>query len=237
MIDILIPLYKSKIDYLDLRYCLRSIEKHLKNYGNIYIIGQKPKWIKNVTHIPFEDNPKKEFKERNIYNKVLRFCTYTGSSDDFLFMNDDHILLQETDAINYPFYSNGDLTERMNKNKSNYRATLNHTRKYLRALGLPETHFDVHCPIVYNKELFIKTFAPVDWNRPWGYTIKSIYASVNGKKPEPFFDCKMTTDATMQEIELKLQGRHIMSCDDGALKENLITYLNRELAEKSRYEH
>lgn len=234
--DILIPLYKSKTDYLDLRYCLRSIEKYLKNYGNIYLIGEKPNWVKNVIHIPFKDNQKKEFKECNIYHKVLHFCFDTSSTSDFFFMNDDHILLKEISTANYPYYSNGDLTERMGRNKSNYRATLNHTRKYLRSLGLPETHFDVHCPIVYNKELFIKSFDRINWEREWGYAIKSIYAGVNKKHPDPFTDCKIISDLTITEIEQKLSGRHVMSCDDGALKENLLTYLNRELNEKSQYE-
>lgn len=236
MIPVLIPLGKSKIDYLDLRYTLRGIEKYLNGYSEIYIIGEKPRWIKNVNHIPFEDNPKKEFKERNIYNKVLRFCHVLGSQRDFLFFNDDHVLLKEISATTYPYCCRGEITPAMNINTSNYRATLNHTRKYLRKLNLPELHFDVHCPIVYNTDDFVKTFETVDWNVHWGYGIKSIYAGVNKKKPEPFVDCKIISDMSMADIERKLEGRHILSCDDGGLKENLLSYLNRELGNKSQYE-
>lgn len=237
MIDVILPLGKSKIDYLDLRYTLRGMEKYLKNYGDIYIIGEKPKWIKNVIHIPFADNPKKERKEFNIYSKILHYCYLKGSPRSFLFTNDDHIHLNEIDALTYPYYTRGDIEPAMKANKSNYRATLNHTRKHLRKLGLPELHCDVHCPIIYNSEEFIKTFEGVNWNVDWGYGIKSIYSVVNKKTLEPFIDCKITRDMSTIEIENKLNGRHVMSCDDGGLKENLINYLNRTLSEKSKYEH
>ena len=236
MIDIVIPLGKSKIDYLDLRYTLRGIEKYCKGYRNIYIIGEKPKWIKNVIHTPFNDNPKKEYKEFNIYNKISRICHELELTSDFLFMNDDHILLEEINAPEYPFYHRGDLTPAMKTNTSNYRGTLNHTRKYLRTLGLEELHFDIHCPIIYNKSDFIESFGGIDWTNPWGYGIKSIYAGVNKKQGVYMTDCKIIKDHTVEEIETKVKGRHIISCDDGGLKPNLLNYLNKKLNEKSQYE-
>lgn len=236
MIDVVIPLGKSKTDYLDLRYTLRGIEKYLKNYRNIYLIGEKPKWVNNIIHIEHNDNPKKEYKEFNIYSKILRVCAESGCTNDFLFMNDDHVLLEEINATGYPYYHRGDLTVAMKTNTSNYRATLNHTRKYLRNLGLEELHFDLHCPIVYNKEEFIESFKDVDWSVNWGYGIKSIYAVVNKKPLEYMSDCKIIKDHTVEEIQNKLAGRHVMSCDDGGLKPNLLNYLNEKLNTKSRYE-
>jgi hypothetical protein len=235
-INIVIPLGKSKTDYLDLRYTLRGIEKFLKNYQDIYIIGEKPKWIQNVIHIEQADNPKKEFKEFNIYNKIIKYCTNSEGVTDFMFMNDDHIFMQEVNAVEYPFYHRGDLTVAMKTNTSNYRATLNHTRKYLRKNGLEETHCDLHCPIIFNKSDFIKTFKDVDWSIGWGYGIKSIYAGMNNKTLVYMSDCKIIKDYDIEEIENKLKDRHIMSCDDGGLKTNLLNYLNCKLNEKSIYE-
>lgn len=236
MIDVVIPLGKSKNDYLDLRYTLRGIDKYLRNYRNIYIVGDKPKWIQNIIHIEQKDNPERELKEFNIFKKIVRMCNEKDCSDDFFFMNDDHILLEETDTATYPFYHRGDLTVAMKTNTSKYRATLNHTRKWLRNQGLEEIHCDLHCPMIFNKSDFIENFEAVDWNVDWGYGIKSIYAGITKKPLEYMSDCKIIKDHTKEEIFNKLNGRHIMSCDDGGLKENLLNYLNSKLSKKSRYE-
>src|SRR5436190_6206687 len=77
MIDVLIPLGKgSRHDNLELKYCLRSIEKHLTGIKNVWIVGQKPGWIDYnlVVHVPYQDNPNNWMRANNIYNKILNGC-------------------------------------------------------------------------------------------------------------------------------------------------------------------
>ena len=53
-VDLVYPLNKlcSHWRNQELRYSLRSVEKFVKNYRNIYIIGDKPKYLNGeVAHI------------------------------------------------------------------------------------------------------------------------------------------------------------------------------------------
>lgn len=229
MLDIVIPLGKSRTDYLDLRYTLRGIEK-FTTHGDIYIIGEKPNWITGVKHIAAGDHPNKEWKERNIYLKV---CMAFEHTDRFLFMNDDHILLEPVDIENYPNYYKGTCYQSMLKNASNYRQTMNQTRKWLEAHGYPDLNFDGHCPLVMGKEQF-KQLAWYEWRTPFGYGMKSLYcAGLDGIYME---DGKISTQVTFKEAEARCQGRHVISCTDAAIKTGLGEYLKTILPDKSRYE-
>src|SRR5690606_4266018 len=112
--------------------------------------------------------------ERNIYSKVKYACNIEEVSENFLFMNDDHFLLSDFSAHEFPYHYKGFLSDTMLKNQGNYRKTMNHTRKHLLSAGKEQLDFDTHCPIIYNKEKFIKTFENINWNVPYGYGIKSM---------------------------------------------------------------
>src|SRR5688500_2320198 len=113
--SIVIPLaangFGSRNNDIELRYCLRSIETHLSGYGDIFLIVHKPKWVKNVMHIPAEDEQRTWWKERNIYRKILLACEDPRVSDDFLFMNDDHYLLSDFVAGEFPYYREGTISD------------------------------------------------------------------------------------------------------------------------------
>ena len=72
----------------ELRYALRSIESYLKGHsGRILLIGEKPKWIKNVDYYDIPDKPGR--KNFSIFQKILTGCEMCNG-DDFIFWNDDH---------------------------------------------------------------------------------------------------------------------------------------------------
>jgi hypothetical protein len=89
---------------VELKYCLRGIEKFVED-PEIIIIGDKPGWLQNVTHLPHADQREVQFKERNIFKKILLV------KNDFLFFNDDHFLLKPFDKDTYHYSGNiyGDL--------------------------------------------------------------------------------------------------------------------------------
>src|SRR4051812_29778761 len=108
MINIMFPVGPGSLwDDIELRYSLRSIEKHISGVKDIWIVGVLPSFVKNVRYISFPDEHK--CKETNIYRKVLRACQESDITDDFLFFNDDHFMLQDYVADQYPFYQKGDL--------------------------------------------------------------------------------------------------------------------------------
>jgi hypothetical protein len=228
--DIVIPLGNSRIDYLDLKYTLRAVEKFTEA-GEVYLIGQKPKWVTNVWHIPFDDDPRKEFKERNIFLKTQEAFKY---ADRFLFMNDDHVLLQSTDIENYPNYFKGTCYESMLKNNSHYRGTMNHTRKWLESNQHPDLNFDGHCPVILEKGRFERTVATADWSVPYGYGMKSLYCA--GLRANYMPDCKLHKKLSYGEAVRATSLRHVISFMDAAVKSGLGQYFNNILPLKSKYE-
>lgn len=232
--DIIIPLAKSKIDFLDLRYCLRGIEQYVA-HRNIYIIGEKPSWIKNVIHLRCEDHPNEKFKERNIYNKILMAFDVEGISENVFFFNDDHIFIDEP-RLPYPNYYKGTLSEALTKNNGIYFATMNRTKMFLDKKAKNTLNFDTHTPIIYNREKFYEAFEGTNFNEAFGYGIKSIYANMNDITGEFMPDCKLRGKLTLSEVAEQVKGRHIISCTDAPMKYGLGEYLNKKFETKSKYE-
>ena len=71
--DIVIPLgTESRWHDNELRFTLRSIEKHLTGYRNVIIVGWCPPWVQNVVHIKKEDwaGKKNQWSEHNWNQKM-----------------------------------------------------------------------------------------------------------------------------------------------------------------------
>jgi hypothetical protein len=184
MIDIVIPLGKGSVwgNNHELKYCLRGIEKHLSNVGNLYIVSNKlPSWLTNATLLCADDEKGVEWKDRNIYNKILLACDTDSLSEDFLFMNDDHFMQLDFQLPDFPYYyREHDMQETIDKNIKNkaWRTSIENTRNYLINNGYECKMFDTHTPIIYNKFQF-KKLSKLNWDTPYGYGIKSLYANIN----------------------------------------------------------
>src|SRR5690349_20419873 len=113
-IDVVYPLGKgSRWKNNEIKYSLRSVEKHLQNYGKVFVIGEKPNFLANVNHIPAED--KHPIPDSNIFEKLKTACETKEISDTFLFFNDDHYLLEDFDAEKFPYFYHGTMAEYIKK--------------------------------------------------------------------------------------------------------------------------
>ncbi len=240
MIDIVYVLgVRSKFDNNEIRYSLRSIEKHLKSFGNVYIIGQLPDFLKDVRHIFLDDDH--WCKETNIYNKVLRACQENSISDQFLFFNDDHFLNRDYTASEFPFYYRGDigtLVKKLEIKRPNnkYSRCCKRTWRVLRALNLPTKMFDVHTPIIYDKKKFIEVMTKYDWGYKLGFIAKSLYAnslSIEGVKE---YDCKINAQLPIDEMKRYVERRGVWSIGDNALGQSLDMLLKELYPNPSRWE-
>jgi hypothetical protein len=230
MTSIVIPLNnRSTQKNLELRYCLRSIEQHLSGVGEIFIIGYCPEWVQNVTHIPFDEDPRNRFRDRNIMNKMVLACKDERVSDNFLMVHDDHFLLSDYEAGKFPYYHCGPIIPNVGQYGETKRNTLN-------ILG-QINNYDAHCPILFNKELFLKSIPFIDWSKWYGYCLKTLYCGVNLIMGEYMDDIKIRMPLTKEDIMLQIVNRRWFSIGDrcwaeGGMKEVLQTlYPN-----KSRYE-
>jgi hypothetical protein len=232
--SIVIPLgHGSRNNDLELRYCLRSVEQYLTGYGDVFIIGRKPSWLKNVIHIPFDEGfaPQSHEKERNIYNKIMAACADDRVTDDFLFMNDDHFLKSPYEAGTFPFYYENRLSDKMTV--TDYKHTLFNTIKAMD--GMNVIYADVHSPILYNKDRF-KSLAAYDWNVRFGYCIKTLYCHREGGYYKRITDLKIDARYTTEQITQAIKGRPWFSIGDKAFDGDIVPVLQELYPNKSQYE-
>jgi len=224
MIDIVIPVGTgSKHNNMELKFALRSVEKHLKNVGTVWTIGEN--WGGACWY---------QFKEigtnhnDNIRLKLLSACNIDLISDDFLYMNDDHFLLKDFTLPDFPNFYKGTLKEYEATNNGWYLADMIHTEKKLPEGAL---NFDTHTPIMINKAQFIERLGPVE---PVGILVKSMYAAGLPGVLEP--DCKLYRNHTRREIEHKVKDAPCFSISDRAINDELLKFLNYLYPTKSRWE-
>lgn len=212
MIDVVYAIgFGSTWNDQELKYSLRSIEKHLTNYRNVYIIGSLPSFInkKSVTHIPAID---RHGHERNIMEKVKIACSTPEISDRFLFFNDDHYLLTRFDASRFPYYYDRTIDEKLEKARGKYADSVRHTLHALKVRKVTRKYFDVHTPILYDKRLFPETMSQVDWDaQKNGFIVKSLYCNLNRIKGVPEKDGKVHQPMSCHALERHLRDKFVFS--------------------------
>jgi hypothetical protein len=230
--DIIIPLNnRSTQKNKELRYCLRSIERHLHGVGNVFIIGYCPEWVTNVIHVPFEEDPRNRFRDRNIMLKMLEACKDSRVSDDFLMVHDDHFLLADYEAGAFPYYHMGPMNEgfgQYGETKQNTKSLLSFTDSF--------NNYDCHCPIVFNKQLFMRSAALADWSKAHGYCLKTLYCVMNGITGEYAEDIKIRMPYNKDMINKIIAGRKWFSIGDRCFEHGMWDVLNELYPKPSKYE-
>jgi hypothetical protein len=237
--NVLIPLgIGSAWNDNELRFCLRGIEKRLKGYGDIVIVGQCPDWLTGVIHIPAEDKWQAHYRDYNIYNKIRIAIEDGRVGSEFLFFNDDHFLLHDFEASSFPYHYSQSLhkcSERI-KNVSFYRHVLTNTLNLLVSRNCPDKHFDIHAPIIYKSDLFLQHVSSADWKKPYGYAIKSLYCNLVGIEGEEYEDVKINEPLSAGEIYKVLQDRFYFSIGNKSLNADMKDVLHQLYPVPSRYE-
>ena len=172
---VIIPLGNgSKWDNNELRFALRSIEKHLTGFSDIMIAGdQFPSWLTGVKKIPVSDvGP---YPAMNTLFKVIT-CLNVVQTESFLLSYDDVFLNKDYDARFFPAYYNGNL-QRNNHLVGIYKDSWNMTYQFLLDKGFDTKSFGVHCPFPFNTRDFILIMKLVK-NREPGYLYKSLYGNI-----------------------------------------------------------
>lgn len=223
----------SRWNDTELRYCLRSIERYLKGYGEIFLVGAAPRWLQNVTVIPATDHDKTYYKERNIFNKIILACQDERVTDDFLFMNDDHFLLSEFEARAFPYYYDGNLKQHAERTDP-YATTVKNT---IEQIGTDLVEYsDIHTSILYNKGRFQFWLKDIDWGKKYGYCIKTLYASTGDLADTVYPDLKITGAKSATEIKGLIKDRLFFSTNDNCRDGVMEAVLQELYPKKSSYE-
>jgi hypothetical protein len=235
----------SRWDSNELKYSLRSIEKHGINTGKIIIVGYLPDWIEKtrVIHIPesFEF-----YKERNIMECIRLACKDSRVSSNFIYFNDDFYLNQNVDWNTLPTYTRdydlhkyvwGEFHTKVRWNK--YTRIIERTYQVLNKRGLPILTYDIHIPMPINKDKFLEAMNAFDWNCPHGlgYTYRSIYGNYHQIPAIPRSDVKYHKIHTYEGFLKSLEGKDFFSTADTSDNRHLqsafdILYPNKSWWEK-----
>jgi hypothetical protein len=223
----------------ELRFSLRSLERHVKNVGRVFVVGENPGFLTSEAIFKQCSDPS-ENREFNIASKIFHACQRTDISEDFLFVNDDHIFVGEADAEAYPNYWFDQMVGAESKAISaRYRDSIKSTREMLEKAGHPTRFYDIHTPIVYNRKKFTDMIGV--WQKSAslrnGYVVKSAYANWNHVAPGPeTHDLKFHKANGEQHVRDTIAGRHVFSFGDGALITGVSAFLYSEFPTRSKYE-
>ncbi len=244
--DVVIPYIKNKNSDAELRYCLRGIEMYLRRYRNIYIVGDLPDFVRNVIHVPFEDNLT---KTKNILNKLLYMAHNDTLKRNFIMFNDDHFLLKIIDARKVPFYFD-DFAKASIKNRhlgDKYRQIVLDTEKVLfENANVNCIFYDVHTPIVINRQHLIGIYNSYkkEWEESeYGFLVKSFYTNIlltnfpeTDRLSISYRDLNFKIPLTKEEIKARLKDRFMFSIYDTAINKDMVEILNELYPNKSMYE-
>lgn len=224
----------------ELRYSLRSVEKNLRNFGKIWIVGEDPGFTRGVNIIKHPDEIGPHNADGNITRKIIRACKETGLSDVFIKMNDDYIINKPMDASEIHPMHKGDLNQHGTGyfSANSWRRRLMRTRDVLVSKGLPCLHYDYHAPIPIYKDNFEAIVSQFDYEQDVGYTTRSIYGNVAYRKATLLSWEKLTLfkPYTLADIRRKTYMPLFVAYNDQGLNRSLKFWLAEQFPEPSRYE-
>lgn len=242
--DIIIPLGTgSKWNNNELKYCLRSLEKYGENIGDIYIIGERPDFL-NYNVIQHRNIEDKHSHEGNIWTKLMVGCTIGHLDDDFLYVMDDFVFLQPFDISKYPNVANGRIEDErwcyiptlVEKHTNPYFRMCKRTGTILREQKKDTYYYDLHRPLLINKEKFLGTYKQFksEIYSLNSILVKSTYCNFNEIKPDFHINDNLIKDAI--EIDSNILDLDMFSYKDSAVTNRLIKYLEITFPNKSQYE-
>lgn len=182
----------SQYDNLEIKLSLRSIEQNGSNIGRVFVVGEKPGWIQNIEHIPFEDKYK---KENNVFGKLITVAK-SDISENFLYFNDDFYMMKPFNAETYPYFCTCEKIAYI-PNPSRFQSISNRAIQKLKSMGVEKPKdFRGHCPMKLNKTnlLSLESMYEQVKNNNVGYEFRNIYGNLFIKEYEMGSDCKTFGD-------------------------------------------
>ena len=236
MNDIVIPLGKgSKWANNELRYCLRSVEAHLKNFGKLFIVGEFPDWLNSeAMHIPQPFSSGNA--ARNIAMNLLEACRDERLSEKFAYLNDEYFLTSQIDATDYPAFYKCDLSHTLKINHTDYRRHVRITLDTLKVQGFGTLNFDCHYPTIFEKQKLRQVIEANNFDTPFGLILKSLYFNTYQIAGVHRLDCKQVYIKTLQKWREYVKTTECFSIHDTVINPAFKEFMSQSYPDKSRWE-
>lgn len=187
----------SKYKDAELDFSVKLVRKYAKGFDRIFVFGDAPrKKIEDIIHVPCSDIS--DISDINIFQKLLHVCGTRDVSDRFIFMNDDHYLIDYKDLSNIPNYAlHLPIDKKAATTGGAYGSRVRKTSEFLKKHNKSLHFFDVHTPIIYDKSKFMEIKPLFDFTT--GMVIKSLYGNWHGLEPVLVNDGKSRNPAASIE--------------------------------------
>lgn len=254
MIDIVYPYHHPLAKWDELRYSLRSVEQHFQDDYRVVVIGEKPRWLQNITHIPHERN--RSVHERAQYDALTKLYVYLQRDDlpeFFVWMYDDIYLLKDIWAEDIPIVAMNDTYSDYGSGGSGkWQKMLSNTLNYHRKRNIRNPYnYETHMPRIYSVNRMRHLFNSIDVIGQ-RYLIATLYYNYyypNLKPPVLLESNKWKagfygknkrnesySSTTFEEIREAIEDKPFMNHNDAGLTAALQKWIKRTFAEKSWFE-
>jgi len=175
----------------ELRHSVRSLDYHMLDLDNVYVVGENPGFLPSAVHIEAQDIFEEGWK--NTYAKVRQACEDARISDTFLLMNDDFFMLSSFMGKEWPFFA----------------------IKGANGGTCGAYAFQIHAPMQIEKELFLKVPFSLDQKacRSW----RSFYANFCHIPPTLIDDCIIDAYQCGGDFDEQAKGKEFFSISDDTM--------------------
>jgi hypothetical protein len=248
VIDIIYPNVEEFVQWKELKYSLRSLEKNLVDVEfRVWIVGDRPEWLSDEAH--FIDVPCSG-KSTRIDQALKRYAVdhHPEINEEYFWMNDDIYI------INPVTYADlcipkilGDLKNRMNQYdpQTTWGRDMHATYRKLKAEKMPTLNYAIHLPYrfekVKSKELF--RLFNLEENP---YVFENLYYNLFCPHLLPYalsldesnnlLFCINRQNPNWNTVALQLKAKKFMNNSEAGMSERLKKMLMSLFPEKSRFE-
>lgn len=232
--DIVIPFEHSINNDEELRYALRSAEKWIPMVDRVIIAGPAPVWEhQNLIVLDLDNTSRNKavFANKNQVVKLLRACDSGEVGNNFIILHDDNFLMKP--FLHDTYYHCGDNWY----GTGWYAETEKNTRLHFSMREQLIKNFDVHAPHAVNRDEFIKAMREVNWNKPYGYCIKTLYGGYCNIEGDLCNDLKFRSGILdYTDIIGRAEQNPFFSISDTAFKLDVKLAIKNLYPNPSRYE-
>ena len=227
-------------DSEEFRYSLRSLRNI--SHDKIVVIGDNPKWLKNVLHIPVAQN---KTKHENVNANIKTAIHDSRISDEFVLMNDDFFIMKPIDTIK-PLHF-GNMQEVIDHYRERYQEDTPYIQSMIQAKGLLESHgyknpysYELHMPMVMQRSKLKELYEKYNGRLYQFRSYYGNYAQIGGDKvadTKIFLDARHNDEQFNKNPKKYLASQQYLSATGGAFKKGIVgEFIRDAFAEKSPYE-
>ena len=224
----IVYLLKNDYDSEELKYSLRSVCKNFP-YRKIFFIGGKPEGITPDVYIE-DEQPGRSKWEKSTHSLKLALES-DEITENFWLFNDDFFVMKPFKG-SFTNFVDGTLERRIQELRQEfawlkpYGRTLYKAQQELRSLGCPEMNYDVHLPMLWNKQL-----AAASINQCSSPQMRSVYGNINRS---PYI---VRDDVKVYSLEEVPDDPDFLSTNDNTFRDGAVgEYIRNAFPEPSRFE-